>query len=105
MALTNKHKNSLARVQQMQAVMDSVAEDLAGIQKFRKKLVSVNKRMKQLSAYYGNDWIKDYELQSEMKELANHEILGQDPLFELITDHYNEMKKLLLVCAKEINQL
>ena len=88
----------------MQQLYENCLADLADIKKTREEtLTHLEKNIDILSEYYYGDWADDREAIFESENGHKHiiAILGEDHIWNLLTDYYEEGKEWLKV-AKNI---
>lgn len=95
-----KHKpNSEEFITSMQEKMNQLQKDVLYLKEVQKRLHKMVKNSKDLSVYYHSSWIADHQTPQTNKYF---EILGQDPLYNLLQEEYSEKMKLLKTLAKDI---
>lgn len=59
-------------------------------------------RMGELTRYYEAEWMEDVD--GLEKHGAEIEVMGQDTIYDEISDQYTVLKEILLECVKYINR-
>lgn len=85
-----------------QAQYEKVKLDNETLKKFGDSLPAMLSRMGELTRYYEAEWMEDVDgLEKHGVEI---EVMGQDTIYDEISDQYTVVKEILLECTKYINR-
>lgn len=87
-----------------QTLFDIASKDMEELLSFKKKFEDVSKKIRKLEEYYKDNWLQDVDNIKNTKNELNYSILGQDAIWNLLSDHYEFNKQMLKVLADELNK-
>lgn len=87
-----------------QTLFDIASKDMEELLSFKKKFEDVSKKIRELEEYYKDNWLQDVDNIKNTKNELNYSILGQDAIWNLLSDHYEFNKQMLKVLADELNK-
>ena len=94
------------RIEKMEALLDECSEGIAGFEPALEKFATLQKKIKELSAYYSSpEWMSDYDDSNSGKLPKGLKcgVLSEDAVFDLLTEEHNlaiEMAELSLKIIK-----
>lgn len=94
----------LSRLNLHQKMYDDLTKEVEGLHVFEKKFKEISEKMRTLSTYYQEDWMRDVDSIKNTEKALDYTILGQDAIWNLLSDHYQFNKKMLKVLAIELNK-
>lgn len=80
---------------EMEGRLIQAEKDLKEVKKFAKRIKEINKNLSKLVTYYHTDWLDDYDKYSEKKKGKNRKILGQDSIWDVSQEHYEQKIKIM----------
>lgn len=94
----------LSRLNLHQKMYDDLTKEVEDLHVFEKKFKEISEKMLTLSTYYQEDWMRDVDSIKNTEKALDYTILGQDAIWNLLSDHYQFNKKMLKVLAIELNK-
>ncbi|MDO5655176.1 MAG: DUF4298 domain-containing protein [Flavobacteriaceae bacterium] len=93
----------LERLQQIQDLFDEVKPEVEGLMNIFVQYSTVSNKVKQLQEFYQQDWMDFYD-NLPVAEQDKFEIMGQDALWNLITDHHRIAHRFMRHIVNQITQ-
>lgn len=93
----------LSQVTEMQKLFDKVKPEVEQLLSLLVSYKETNAKINCLKDFYQTEWMLLYET-LPVAERDRYEIMGQDPLWNLITDHYRYTHQFLREIALQITE-
>ena len=95
-------EKNFQRLEELQKEYEEVSKELEKLRKWMKKIKKLNSKINEIEKYYYSDWVDDVEEAQEKNPNFRLEVMGEDAVYDMLSEHYSWCKKMIYLLSKQI---